>query len=247
MRDRVPRACACHPRPSRASCPRTGLHMDRFEFFFTIYSLLLGLALAELMIGYANLLRSPGRPALGLLTPTLSVLIFIEILVTFLDAWMKLQRIQLNLFGLLAPTAIALGFFIAAVMAVPRNNTDWRTLDDYFHERKKWILGFLLLPLLINVLVIELPLFLRPAALAEGSTGFVEWAIVNAVLVALHLMPLLSRNLWANLLPLLALIGILFYYYGNTNVTGAVDTDRASRRGSAAASELLGPTRLEES
>lgn len=211
--------------------------MERFEFFFTIYSLLLGFALAELMLGYANLLRSPYRPAWGVLTPALSVLILLEILVTFLDAWMKLQIVQLNLLGLLAPTAIALGFFVAAVMAVPRNNTDWKTLDDYFHDRKKWILSFLVLPLLINVLFVELPLYLRAGALSEeGTTGFTEWVIANVLIIALHLAPLLSRNRWANLLPLLALMAILFYYYGNYTAPETAARDAPREHAPAAAS-----------
>lgn len=215
-----------------------GARVDRFEFFFSIYSLLLGLALAELMLGYANLLRSPRRPAWGVLTPAVSLLILLEILVTFLDAWMKLQLVQLNLVGLLAPTAIALGFFLVAVMAVPRNNTDWESLDDYFHDRKKWILSLLVLPLLINVLFIELPLYLRAGALSEaGTTGFIEWVIANTVIVALHLAPLLSRNRWANLLPMAALVAILFYYYGTYVSPAAAEKQPPSAPPPAAASE----------
>lgn len=187
--------------------------MDAFEFFFTIYSLLLGFALAELMLGYANLLRAPIRPAWGWLTPTVGVLIFLQIIVTFLDAWMKLRGVPLNLFGLLVPTLIAVAYFVSAVMAVPRSATEWKSLDDYFHDRKKWILGLLAAPFLLNTLLIELPLFLNDRFV--WGTAFTEWVIANLLFTVLFLAPIFTRSFWASLLPMLGLIGLLFYYYGN--------------------------------
>lgn len=212
--------------------------MDRFEFFFTVYSLLLGFAIAELMLGYANLLRSPARPAWGVLTPALGVLIFIEIMITFLDAWLKLQRIELNLVGLLAPTMIAMAFFVAAVMAVPRGALEWKTLDDYFHDRKKWILGLLVGQLLITVFIIELPIMLRtPGGIAGWSTPQHEWVIANIVIVVLHFIPLFSRKLLVNLLPLLGLLAIFFYYYGNFTAPTMMPADQVRAPAPAAASE----------
>ena len=189
--------------------------MERFEFFFTIYSLLLGLALAELMLGYANLLRSPKRPAWGWLTPVLGVLIFLLIITSFLDAWLKLQQIQLNLVGLLTPTLVGVSYFVAAVMAVPRSATDWDSLDDYFHDRKKWILGLLAAQLVLTVFVTELPIHLDTAARVGWQAIHTEWVIANIVILALHLAPIFTRNYWANLLSMLGLIAIIFYYYGN--------------------------------
>ena len=39
--------------------------MSQFEFFMTFYSLLLGLGVAELMLGFANILRAKVRPRRG--------------------------------------------------------------------------------------------------------------------------------------------------------------------------------------
>ena len=187
--------------------------MDAFEFFFTIYSLLLGLALAELMLGYANLLRAPQRPVWGWLTPTVGVLIFLQIIVTFLDAWMKLRGVQLNLLGLLVPTLIAVAYFAAAVIAVPRSASEWQSLDEYFHDRKKWILGLLAGQYLLNTLLIELPGFLTGAFI--WGTAFTEWVIANLLFVTLFLVPIFTRGFWTSLLPMLGSIALLFYYYGN--------------------------------
>ncbi len=210
--------------------------MDAFEFFFTIYSLLLGFALAELMLGYANLLRAPQRPVWGWLTPTVGALIFLEIIVTFLDAWMKLRGAPLNLFGLLVPALVAVAYFVAAVMAVPRSATEWDSLDDYFHDRKKWILGLLAGQLAGYALLVELPMFLNAAFVTGWGVGMTEWAILNILLVALHLAPIFTRNFWANLLPMAALIGLLFYYYGNYTLPDLTQRPAAQSHAPAPAS-----------
>lgn len=189
--------------------------MDRFEFFFTIYSLLLGFALAELMLGYANLLRSPQRPKWGWLTPALGVLIFVEIIITFLDAWQKLQHVELNLFGLLTPTLVAVAFFVAAVMAVPRSATDWESLDDYFHDRKKWILGLLAGQSAMVVLMVEVPYYASLIAALGWLAPMTEWVFVNLVFIGLHVTPIFTRNRWVCLACLTVLLALLFYYYGN--------------------------------
>ncbi|WP_431469417.1 hypothetical protein [Sphingosinithalassobacter sp. LHW66-3] len=60
--------------------------MSQFEFFMTFYGLLLGLAVAELMAGFANLIGAKARPRLGLFTPLLGFTVFIQLMATFLDA-----------------------------------------------------------------------------------------------------------------------------------------------------------------
>lgn len=189
--------------------------MDRFEFFFTIYSLLLGFALAELMLGYANLLRAPQRPKWGWLTPALGILIFVEIIITFLDAWQKLQQVELNLLGLLTPTLVAVAFFVAAVMAVPRGATDWDSLDDYFHDRKKWILGLLAGQVGLVALVVEVPYYAGLIDSYGWRWPMTEWDFINTVFIGLHLTPIFTRNRWVCLGSLAALLALLFYYYGN--------------------------------
>ena len=70
--------------------------MSQSEFFMTFYSLLLGLAVAELLLGFANLARAHHRPALGLLTPALGLLVFLQVMASLLDAWRKLQDVSLT-------------------------------------------------------------------------------------------------------------------------------------------------------
>ena len=125
--------------------------MSQFEFFMTFYGLLLGLALAELLLGFANVLRSPERPGIGLLTPLLGVTVFLQIMATFIDAWTRLQSVRMTIDSLALPTLIGVGLFFLGVIAVPRDASQWRNLDDYFYANRRWSIGLLIA---VNVLIL---------------------------------------------------------------------------------------------
>ncbi|MEI9850618.1 MAG: hypothetical protein WDN24_06885 [Sphingomonas sp.] len=130
--------------------------MSQFEFFMTFYGLLLGLAVAELLLGFANLLRHRARPQLGLLTPLLGILVFLQMLAVFIDAWRNLQGIEISMNGLALPTAIGVVLFGVNVIVVPRDPTEWSHLDEYFHANRRWSIGLLILA---NLLILgnEIP------------------------------------------------------------------------------------------
>jgi hypothetical protein len=117
----------------------------------TFYSLLLGLAVAELLIGFANLLRHRARPRLGLLTPLLGLIVFLQLMATFIDAWSRLQGVAITMEGLALPTAIGVILFFLSVIVVPRDPAEWSDLDDYFRLNRRWAIGLLIVA---NILVL---------------------------------------------------------------------------------------------
>ena len=167
--------------------------MDKFEFFFTFYGLLLGLALAELLTGFGNLLREKARPRWGTLTPLVGLIILIEISATFIDAWNKLQQIELALAHLAVPMLIGIVYFVAAVMAVPRHLEDWPNLDDYFFARRRWIVGLLITANLLHA-VTELPFL----AQASGHQ-LLHYVLANAYLIGAYVTLLVTRRRWLSI------------------------------------------------
>ena len=142
--------------------------MTQFEFFMTFYGLLLGLAVAELLLGFANLLRHRTRPKLGLLTPLLGLLVFLQLMATFIDAWSRLQGVAITMDGLALPTAIGVTMFFVSVIVVPRDPAEWSDLDEYFLRNRRWAIGLLIA---VNILILgyEAP-FVR--GLIEGRQWF---------------------------------------------------------------------------
>jgi hypothetical protein len=185
--------------------------MSQFEFFMTFYGLLLGLGVAELMLGFANLLRTKVRPKLGLLTPLLGATIFLQAMATFMDAWLKLQDIALNFRGLAIPTLIGICFFVLGIIVVPRDLQEWDSLDDYFRATRKWSLGLLLA---VNLLIIgyEFPLIQKLAV--AGKEWNVAWYVfINAGLLAMLATALFARPRWVIATALTGISLFFVYFY----------------------------------
>lgn len=166
--------------------------MNHFEFFMIFYGLLLGLAVAELLGGFANLVRARTRPVFGLLTPTLGVLLFVAIITSFIDAFEKLQGMVLDVAGLALPTLIGIGYFTAAVIVVPRDADEWPSLDEYFMRRRFWTVGAIL-AVSIATIMIELP-FVNELAQTARWSPFIYYVVANALLIAAMAVALLARS-----------------------------------------------------
>ena len=152
--------------------------MSQFEFFMTFYSLLLGLAVAELLLGFANLLRHRARPKLGLLTPLLGIFVFLQLMATFIDAWSRLQHVALTMDGLALPTGIGVLLFFVSVIVVPRDPAEWTNLDEYFRANRRWAVGLVIAANLLvlgyeapNVPSAHVPVYIMINALGFSLMG----------------------------------------------------------------------------
>ncbi|MCA0357856.1 MAG: hypothetical protein LCH78_13505 [Proteobacteria bacterium] len=115
--------------------------MSKFEFFMGFYGILLGIGLAELLLGFGKLIRARTRPKIGLLTPAAGVLVFLQLTASMIDAWLRLQNLRIDLIDLAIPIIIGVAYFLAAVTVTPDDHAAWPDLDDYFFARRNWILG----------------------------------------------------------------------------------------------------------
>jgi uncharacterized membrane protein len=186
--------------------------MSNFELFMSFFGLLLGLAVAELMSGFANLARAKDRPKIGLITPILGLLIFLSIMTSLLDAFRKLQDVPISLIGFALPTLIGIAYFVAAIAAVPRDQGSWESLDDYFFERRTWTVGMLLAAAVLT-LGIELRFTTQIIRNAEWGR-FAEYAAANFVWLAALVVTLTARKRWIVLAAFGLSIALILYYYG---------------------------------
>lgn len=185
----------------------------------TFYSLLLGLAVAELLMGFGNLLRARIQPKWGMLTPLLGLLFFLQIMTTFADAWMKLQDVDIDLRGIAVPALIGVAYFTGALLCAPRDIEDWPSLDDYFHARKRFTLGALLAANLLTITFMELRI-----VLADRPAAIIAYALINATMLALTAAPLFtrSRRVAAGSMIGLMLIFVVLYMT-QLRITGLVE------------------------
>lgn len=185
--------------------------MTPFEFFMGFYGLLLGIGLAELLLSFGRLIRARTRPKIGLLTPTLGALVFLQIITSLIDAWLRLQNLRIDLFDMAIPIFIGIAYFLVAVTVVPDDHDEWKNLDDYFFAKRKWTLGPILLVFILT-LGLEIPNTMRVIE-NENWPSLARYLTLNTIALLMIITSLLAKNRRVVLVAMLVQIILLSYIY----------------------------------
>ncbi|WP_448659682.1 hypothetical protein ACPVPU_04085 [Sphingomonas sp. CJ99] len=149
--------------------------MSDFEFVFSLYGLLLGLSLAELLGGLARVIEVRLRPGnairIGWLTPLLGIFVLIDLLSFWSAAWYARSVITVSGDSLMFVTFFAGAYYLAAHLVFPREPEQLADLDEHYFRVRRIVLGGLLMLLAAQILFywITPPLdaaFQRPVVLA---------------------------------------------------------------------------------
>lgn len=135
--------------------------MSGFEFAFSLFGLVLGLAMAEVLAGFVRVLkaRTPAAPRgtaaqgkkassskavgrkirIGWLTPVIGGVVVVDLVTAWNLAWLTLQEVSISI-PLLVAGMLETGFyFIAASLVWPDEAKDWANLDNWFDRHKAQI------------------------------------------------------------------------------------------------------------
>lgn len=136
--------------------------MSSFEFIFTLFGLVLGLALAEVLGGFARAVKRHGPAKLGLLTPLVSLFLLYEITDFWMNAWNVRETVPIEAASLLICVVIAGLYYFASVLVWPEHGDPaWEDLDGWALGNKR--------QLLLSVFASNLVTF--AALLAIGAIG----------------------------------------------------------------------------
>lgn len=195
--------------------------MDAFSYFIAFYSLILGLALTELLGGFAHMVRAKALKKLEPQTALLALFILVDICSTWVDTWISLKHVSVDMASLWAPVLITICLYLAAATVFPHDDADHERLPDYYRERKRFVVGLLLaVEMLIHVTY--WPIFEQ--RIAQQPELFWLWTVpynlaIEAVMVAL--MFVRSRRANVALLALLLLL-IVVPYWGQDSIQNAI-------------------------
>ena len=173
--------------------------MTVFEYVFSLYSLLFGLALAQVFGGFGNTLQERHKLKVGWLTPLLGLFVIVD-LTSFWEIGWELRGMSGRPYFLylLAGVLLAGAYYLAARLVFPRNFAEWPNFDDYYFRHKQWVIGDILLCNVVAAAVLT----------AMGSRfihlplGFANDLIYFVVLVSL----LATRNKRVNIALLLIML-----------------------------------------
>lgn len=114
--------------------------MDRFNFIFAFYGLILGLGATEVLSGFAGFVRDRAVRKLDAQTALLAAFTFVAICATWLDAWDSLRDVPIGFTGLWAPILTATCYYLAATVVFPRDAEGLADLAAYYAQRKRFVL-----------------------------------------------------------------------------------------------------------
>jgi hypothetical protein len=157
--------------------------MTVFEFVFSLYSLLFGLALAQVFGGFGNTLQERHKLHVGWLTPLLGLFVILD-LTSFWEIGWQMRGITRPYFLFLIGCVLVAGiYYLAARLVFPRNFEEWPDFDVYYFRHKQWVFGGILL---CNVAAVAgLVAVPHAAPFLRSSIGFFNFLTYFVLLIAL--------------------------------------------------------------
>lgn len=121
--------------------------MTSFDLVFAVFGLLLGLAIAEVLQGFARVLKyKRGEEAvhIGWLTPLLGLLVILDLTSFWLMAWDAQGQFSANYLTLVAILAVVGIYYLAASLIFPDELEERIDLDAWYKRQKRLVIGGLL-------------------------------------------------------------------------------------------------------
>ena len=115
--------------------------MDAFSFVFSLFGLLMGLALAEVISGLGTIIELRHKIRVGWLTPLLALLIAFDLTSFWMVAWQVRAGIPVNFISLMFGLLIFGIYYLIAQVVFPDDLELWPDLDVYYWRHKKWLLA----------------------------------------------------------------------------------------------------------
>jgi hypothetical protein len=189
--------------------------MSKFEFFFAFYGLLLGLGVAELLQGVGSVVRARRIQSVGLQTGLMALGLLVVMMLTWLDAWTSLNRVELNMGSLAGPVAVAVCYYLAAVIVFPKAIEEWESLDTYYAERKRYAVGLMIVAELVITFVIFRDYWAEQ--LRDNPDRFWQRSVpINGAILLTFAILFLARRRAVNIAAWIALILLFTVPYWNS-------------------------------
>jgi hypothetical protein len=182
--------------------------MSQFEFIFTLYSLLLGLSLVELLSGLGRTVKArlhvdetvKDAFKIGWLTPLLGLFVMLDLLSFWSAAWAVRDMISVNGATLMAIMLFASSYYMAAHLVFPDDIPTDGDLDPHYFRVRRIVVGVLFV-----LLFVQLGYYLTQPTLAARLASPVP-LFLTALLVVLMVAVSLVKSKIGNGLLLSGLI-----------------------------------------
>lgn len=171
----------------------------QFDYIFELFTLLIGLAVAEMLMGFSRILKLRARrkagvdPAaievhVGWLVPILGLLVLIDLGTFWSIVWSMRGVLDMRMATIFGVLVLIGGYYLVATLVFPDEPELWPDFDVYFWQQKHWVVGGVFL---INVATAIASLSLGTQD-QQQSEAMAQAAQANPLLLAAGLMVLIN-------------------------------------------------------
>ena len=185
--------------------------MDAFNFVFSLFGLLLGLALAEVFGGFGAALQERHKIRVGWLTPLLGLVVACDLTSFWAWAWDTRAVVPVRYFVLLCCLVVTGLYYLAARLVFPHDRAEWPDYDAYYFAHRRWVIGGVMLSNLLlsaGQLALRFNPFAAPSAQLMAAVFYGQ--AIALMLVRSRRLSLALLVFWLIQYPSFALYPILF-------------------------------------
>ncbi|HEX9965949.1 MAG TPA: hypothetical protein VGB04_13320 [Allosphingosinicella sp.] len=118
--------------------------MDAFEYYFSFFTLIIGLAVAAVARGFGTMWQTRRRAEIGWLTPLLAAFLLLDISRFWLGLWSRQEIAAMGPLALASVLCVALPYVFVTTIMFPSEPDDWASLDEYYASNSRSIFVVLL-------------------------------------------------------------------------------------------------------
>ena len=170
--------------------------MSGFEFIFSLFGLLLGLALAEGLSGLSRSIKASHAVRIGWPTALLGIFVSCDVVTFWMYGWAMRDALPLNwpvLFGGFVVTGV---YYVSASLIFPDDPEGWGNLDGHFDKHRRKVLGGVAL---CNVALIASVIALGAMPGLDFRTLVLTWSffpVAAAAIIASDRRVVLACLIW---------------------------------------------------
>ena len=154
--------------------------MDAFSFAFSLFVIVLGLALTEVLGGMRKALQARTKIHIGWLLPLLGLVVSLEVISFWTVAWNFRSFIPAHALALMGGFVVTGIYYLVAGLVFPDDPAEWPDYDKYYFEHRRFVAGGVIC---CNVLALGF--------VAALGGNFVNWLSIISMGVTFGLWALL--------------------------------------------------------
>lgn len=177
--------------------------MSAFEFYFGFFGLILGIAVANVGIGFGKLWRAQETTKVGVCLPLLGVWLLSHAVLNWLFAWSALQSVPIDPTTFIIGMFVALPYVVVSTVMFPDDADRHASLDEFYMAHSHVVMIAMMVPTTAGTI----------AHLGYGGSYTPEQIVERFVVIYLIPMVLIFwKNLWAHRIGLALLSALVIWW-----------------------------------